>query len=630
MTGTTSKRPRSPVLSNNKPSFRKNAKVKRDCRSAAIIPDYCNLYELDEFLNHYAVIYTPEIMLKALCYFTALGLPTNLAPKCFKSTTINSHFCIMDAGHRGEMFMKIATDYNFDSLDGDVAVSMMLQKALRNPAYSRYAKHFTQFEDAFPLLLSLKDESREPYCLTYAYYLNHDDPIQPSYFNIQQPPHHPDDIHMPFPCYVTKAISQPERFVDILVAVKCNEYDRLIPIFGDLDNDKDAYVEAFWPMFGEFVHAMLRVGVKFGFTHNDLHLGNIVWDPVKRCFVCFDYGRSWINLDDIELLRRSMYKLMCRVARNNQLFATPYAQYRNKRIMIGEDDIRKFSRSKRQIPLLTDPGLFFQNVCPNVFRLHMGNEGIFNDLAAICMNVYVALRNKIKEMNHVKDILELVDAGSNSTMQFIIPNNKQDIYRNADFCLHCDEPALNILSVGVSWFALILLHHPRVIKTPLQNGRRQVSFQQIVADKLVAPTSVALPRLLQIPNLEDLCEEYLNHISTSPVFTRGTWSARGGQSTARKGGDNTGTRAKTTEQAYAEILRTSHLLRVHDKPVEPRPGDDRIWARINKLFDVKVSSQAPSEKRTQAIANQLPLSPWITTKAGAKKSHIKNKKKSKR
>lgn len=63
----------------------------------------------------------------------------------------------------------------------------------------------------------------------------------------------------------------------------------------DLKHSKDFFkilIKEFPPLF----HALKRLGIKYGFIHNDLHLGNIMIDSTTQEFKIIDYGRCVFDL----------------------------------------------------------------------------------------------------------------------------------------------------------------------------------------------------------------------------------------------------------------------------------------------------------------------------------------------
>lgn len=49
------------------------------------------------------------------------------------------------------------------------------------------------------------------------------------------------------------------------------------------------------PKLYQMFYALVKLSSKTDFMHNDLHSGNILWDPEKQCFVVIDFGRSYIK-----------------------------------------------------------------------------------------------------------------------------------------------------------------------------------------------------------------------------------------------------------------------------------------------------------------------------------------------
>lgn len=57
--------------------------------------------------------------------------------------------------------------------------------------------------------------------------------------------------------------------------------------------------------FPPFFEALMKLGLKYGFLHNDLHLGNVFYDRRSNSLRLIDYGRSYVHAmkQDAEVLR---------------------------------------------------------------------------------------------------------------------------------------------------------------------------------------------------------------------------------------------------------------------------------------------------------------------------------------
>jgi len=74
----------------------------------------------------------------------------------------------------------------------------------------------------------------------------------------------------------------------------------------------------YWEKLAEFFVAILKLGKDTGFTHNDMHLRNLLYDHDKECFVLIDYGRVVFAKMNAQIYKcvKDIYSCMAEIADN--------------------------------------------------------------------------------------------------------------------------------------------------------------------------------------------------------------------------------------------------------------------------------------------------------------------------
>lgn len=79
---------------------------------------------------------------------------------------------------------------------------------------------------------------------------------------------------VPTKCLVSKAIRRPQCLFDLI--------------------REDTPMVGLGAKVVDLLAAIYELGGRHGFSHNDLHMGNILWDEDQDCLVAIDYGRSFV------------------------------------------------------------------------------------------------------------------------------------------------------------------------------------------------------------------------------------------------------------------------------------------------------------------------------------------------
>jgi hypothetical protein len=96
------------------------------------------------------------------------------------------------------------------------------------------------------------------------------------FFSMKNPTLKPGNL---YPCISSPAISRPLCIDDF--AQICMDQDKM---------------RVFVMRLTEFFSAMILANDKWGFVHNDMHVGNVLYDPSTKNLVLIDYGRAYLTL----------------------------------------------------------------------------------------------------------------------------------------------------------------------------------------------------------------------------------------------------------------------------------------------------------------------------------------------
>jgi hypothetical protein len=293
-------------------------------------------YKLAEFMKR--PWNTPEsgwIMLGTLC--ALLQSQSHVAPKsmtgkhAFKEPSVNGKFILypVEGPDNDLAFMKIAVDADADKLECDSVVMRSINKHIA-------AGHRCCFTRAL-LSSRIFVERRTNKNGVHKYHIDFDkmlNALEHGYGLTSAGPTYKD-----YPCIVTNAAIPGISLDEIMeiitkglaVAMKDNSTRRPGSLFiADsvskmsvlLRNNlfKNLYADAATTNTVHFVKAraknivktlgdrifaklahlfkgLLDVGQKVGFSHGDMHTGNILYDMYDDCFVVIDYGRSYVDIN---------------------------------------------------------------------------------------------------------------------------------------------------------------------------------------------------------------------------------------------------------------------------------------------------------------------------------------------
>ena len=323
-----------------------------------------------------------------------------------------------------ELFIKVQVDENADPLHGDAIVLYSLQRYFEDrKELVLFKDHFLQFKYAGCLFVETQG-------------LNH--------FVAFNPKDQGDDdkIEIAF-CLVCNGLKQPFSLLDLMNNLEFNDtLGDMLNLVGSSLNYNQWYV---FERLSALFEALLYVGAQTKFTHNDLHLANILWDIQTQKFVVIDYGRSYIDIPEDVNFRVELSNIVQRCSGIwPQL--TQFSKYYEKTNRISNE-----GDYPQGIPRLA-PNL--RNIClPVLF-----------DIASVSMNV---LMNKLKYT--YRDALLSMFNGLfwmgtyNGFESFVVPKTKTLIenFTPQDVLTDYTEDEVSVLrqmsytlSYGVVWFIL--------------------------------------------------------------------------------------------------------------------------------------------------------------------------------
>ena len=296
------------------------------------------------------------------------------------------------------------------------------------------------------------------------------------------------------PISICKSVKEPESLTEV---IKKDDYDF------------ESLVEKVFDLF-----ATIRLlGGTFGFTHNDAHLGNVLYDGEDHTLVLIDYGRvlfsgnmirSYDSNLDRDITDQIMYERLkqmngdlCLLSENKRISNPNYTDF-----MKADENMSTFLA----IPKL----LFFCERKGHDFLLK--NLYLF-DVMCISMNLLLDITKKTLNDNHpffhLYDEfigLELADDGITS---MVYVSSVEEIFHRLRAKKHIARH--HILCLGFFWFAFFIEYLHRMEPELSDNGVIQYDEENqcyIVDLKALADEGLLWHRMqvLSIPDPESFCQ----------------------------------------------------------------------------------------------------------------------------
>lgn len=207
----------------------------------------------------------------------------------------NAMFFVYEDKLNNELkFVKVRVDDVADSLDCDAVIMKCLESHFKTLQGQRagqlptktFQKHFLQLLHAGCVTVDMAStEVKIPPTLQ--------DPISRC-FCIENPAiPRPISIHKLF----ATLLSEPKDMVSLMF--DGHTFNGAPYILGASDKYNDTfapYVQHLFTRLLELFVVMVDLSNKTQFIHNDLHMGNILWNQEEDAFVLIDYGRTYMNI----------------------------------------------------------------------------------------------------------------------------------------------------------------------------------------------------------------------------------------------------------------------------------------------------------------------------------------------
>jgi hypothetical protein len=173
---------------------------------------------------------------------------------------------------------------------------------------------------------------------------------------------------------------------------------------------------------------MLFIGISYGFHHNDLHMGNIIYNLKTDKLAIIDFGRSTFlkyttpHIED----KKINNKLLCEIEKLN-LKNIPHLN----KLLSGVNTYRDLFNINKTYGLFHDTG--YNNF--NVYGENIIYPMIIFDLIQLCLSIYLSLKTILKHSDkffiHFNKIIKeengiFIINGNNNTLEILL-NNYIDI-----------------------------------------------------------------------------------------------------------------------------------------------------------------------------------------------------------
>ena len=186
-----------------------------------------------------------------------------------KQNSANSSFCFVDmVQDHPKTIVKVQMKTSSDIIVNDSVVNYCLNQLMKT---SSKARHFMTLTGSFMGMVSSDNKLLIKQEFNASASINAD-----ANGNAQSRPQKRMAIQYQKPCICINAI------------------EKNVPLGQLLMNGAIVTNDSFTNKLKDFFEALLYAGIAFGFSHHDMHTGNILYDVDKRCLVLIDYGRSHI------------------------------------------------------------------------------------------------------------------------------------------------------------------------------------------------------------------------------------------------------------------------------------------------------------------------------------------------
>jgi hypothetical protein len=164
---------------------------------------------------------------------------------------------------------------------------------------------------------------------------------------------------------------------------------------------------------------MLFIGISYGFHHNDLHMGNIIYNLKTDKLAIIDFGRSTFlkyTTPQHTNYNKINNKLLCEIEKLN-LKNIPYLN----NLLSGVNTYRDLFNINKTYGLFHDAG--YNNF--NVYGENIIYPMIIFDLIQLCLSIYLSLKTILKQSDNFFIHFNKIIKEENGT--FIINNNNNSL-----------------------------------------------------------------------------------------------------------------------------------------------------------------------------------------------------------
>ena len=413
------------------------------------------------------------------------------------SDSVNSKFTIADVSigkHKERIFIKIIDIPNpnpklnvKDHIIYDVIASIIFDDIFKKD--DTYKKFIPEFKGCF--------------ITTYANYSTKSS----KYWNYNEIKDFKDNRYSPFSYFKIKEnLNNNDMVLNVMYEAINNPID-LLTIFKEKYNDPLFFLDILNKCC-EIYELLKYLGLNYGFMHNDLHFGNILYDKTTTQLKLIDFGRSSFGKYVDEKNNDVMNKIKVEYTKLN------YNQFFNLNLyhplLININILKEY--------LYTPPQLFYYAYSPKFTTDKY--FGVIFDLITFSLNIYIRTifffkrndnlfyENEFKPMfekliiiNHsetyiqnlLRNIYNSINIPANLTIPILI-DNYREVKNFIDTKVKLNlKPLLTLLAEGLFYTALYIIYiTPAEIKNriyphfqTLDNTNQLISFRDMIKTQVI-------------------------------------------------------------------------------------------------------------------------------------------------
>jgi hypothetical protein len=262
--------------------------------------------------DKYALEYTPKQMLYAACHLNnnpTLALHQYTHPILLSRISMNSVVGLYRTRNMNVRLMKFQLSSSSDKIYLDALVNKRLYESIQHIDPNKTS--ISSIHTVAPVLIEVYDSNTFVMLDKYKMYTNAN---VNHYFDKGYIPTGNENV---VPCIITDVVGNATSLKNVVSLATMTKMflgcfkeplqgDEIGKFFETVYDNTKTYqtigdvVTVYKTMLSELdqlLHTLVLVSAKHRFIHNDLHMGNILYDKTKMKFTLIDFGRSYIELE---------------------------------------------------------------------------------------------------------------------------------------------------------------------------------------------------------------------------------------------------------------------------------------------------------------------------------------------